>query len=168
MDSHRVLLSQERRHLSLHLDNETDNVAFSHSGCLSSFAEGVVTARFSRPAAPAADAACPEAASAPSVPAVSSDVLETPVPADRPARRPASRLEDMGDVLTDGDLAALLQVSPRFAEKRRYEARKVHRAPDLPKTIDGCTRPRYWRVDVEHWLRTGRSAAPVVAHRRSA
>lgn len=125
-----------------------------------------MSGRFTAPVALAADPAYPGASSAPQVLAVSPLSSETPAPAERPARRPAVRLEDLGDVLTDRDLAALLQVSARWPEVQRREAAKVQRAPNLPATIPGIRQPRYRRQDVAHWLRTGRSAAPVVAHRR--
>lgn len=62
------------------------------------------------------------------------------------------RLEDFGDVLSDVDLAALLQVSPRWPEVRRREARRLRVAPSLPPTIQGVRWPRYRRVDVAAWL----------------
>lgn len=82
------------------------------------------------------------------------------MPADAPAGRPAAaRLEDFGDVLTDKDLAALLQVSPRWAEKQRADARRAGVAPNLPAALPQFARfPRYRKCDVEAWLRTGRSA----------
>jgi hypothetical protein len=76
------------------------------------------------------------------------------------------RLADLPDVLTDRDLCALLQVSPRWAEVQRRDAKKAGVAPNLPATIPGITHPRYRREDVAYWLRTGRSSAPVIAHRR--
>lgn len=77
----------------------------------------------------------------------------------------APRLDDFGDVLTDRDLCALLQVSPRWAEVRRRDAK--FGAPDLPRRIPGCGRPRYRREDVARWLETG-SSSLAFARRRTA
>jgi len=74
------------------------------------------------------------------------------------ARQPV-RLEDFGDVLTDRDLAALMQREPSWPRRERDRAKLMHRAPYLPARIeDGRRDCRYRKDDVEFWLRTGSSA----------
>lgn len=115
--------------------------------------------RVRRPVSPAADPSRSGDASAPQVPAVSAAVLETPVPADAPAGRPTVRLSDFGDVLTDQDLAALMQRAPSWPRRERDQATVQRRAPYLPARIeDGRASWRYRKVDVESWMRTGSSA----------
>ena len=73
-------------------------------------------------------------------------------------RRPV-RLEDFGDVLSDADLAALMQRKPSWPRRERDRAKAMNRAPDLPARIEALRRSvRYRKVDVEFWLRTGSSA----------
>jgi hypothetical protein len=73
-------------------------------------------------------------------------------------RRPV-RLEDFGDVLTDRDLAALMQREPSWPRRERDRAKAMRRAPYLPARIeDGRRDVRYRKADVEFWLRTGSSA----------
>lgn len=73
----------------------------------------------------------------------------------------AARLEDMGTVLTDSDLAALCQRAPSWPRRERDRAKGLGITPDLPAAMDQFRRPRYRSVDVEHWLRTGsRTRAP--------
>lgn len=111
------------------------------------------------PSVPADDATVP-------VPAVS-PVLDAPAGACNTSRRPAPRIEDLPDVLTDRDLCALLQVGPRWCEVQRREAKRAGVAPNLPATLPGMKLPRYRKADVEFWMRTGRSVpAPVITHRR--
>jgi len=74
------------------------------------------------------------------------------------ARRPV-HLEDFGDVLTDADLAALMQWKPSTPRARRDKARLARVSPNLPARIeDGSRQWRYRRVDVEFWMKTGSSA----------
>ena len=81
-------------------------------------------------------------------------------------RRPF-RLEDFGDVLTDPDIAALMQRKPSWPRRERDRAKAMGRAPYLPARIeDGRRSPRYRKVDVELWLKTGSRAR--VQMRRSA
>jgi H2-forming N5,N10-methylenetetrahydromethanopterin dehydrogenase-like enzyme len=68
------------------------------------------------------------------------------------------RLEDLGDVLTDRDLVALMQWLPSRPRSLRDKAKALGIAPNLPAVIPGTERrPRYRRVDVERWLATGSS-----------
>lgn len=115
------------------------------------------------PVAPAVASPCPEAVASSAVPAVPSPQSpHTPTPADVPAGRPTRgvRLADLGDVLTDADLAALLQRAPSWPRRERDRARAARVAPNLPRPMDIPGRPRYRKVDVEHWLRTGSSTRP--------
>jgi hypothetical protein len=125
---------------------------------------GVVVSRprFASPVAPASDPGVPASASAPSTTAVTaSPTAVAPVPAEIPAGRPALvTLASFGDVLTDADLCALLQVSPRWAEVQRRNAKAAGVAPDLPARIPSLRLPRYRKCDVESWMRTG-SSKPV-------
>jgi len=74
------------------------------------------------------------------------------------AQRPV-RLEEFGDVLTDRDLAALMQREPSWPRRERDRAKVMARAPYLPARIeDGRRDVRYRKVDVEFWLRTGSAA----------
>lgn len=69
------------------------------------------------------------------------------------------RLDSLGDVLTDRDLAALMQRKPSWPRRERDRAKAMHRAPDLPARIDdGRRSPRYRRIDVEYWMKTGSGA----------
>lgn len=77
------------------------------------------------------------------------------------------RLEDLGDVLTDRDLAALMQWAPSRPRRLRDRARVLSIAPNLPAVIAGTQkRPRYRKVDVERWMATG-SSVPVRLRRVS-
>lgn len=81
------------------------------------------------------------------------------MPADPPAGRPPVTLASFGDVMTDADLAALMQMAPSFARDRRRLAARTGLAPNLPAQIPGCGKKvRYLRSDVERWLLTGSSA----------
>jgi len=73
-------------------------------------------------------------------------------------RRPVT-LDQMGDVLTDRDLAALMQRAASWPRWERDRAKAMGRAPYLPARIeDGRRDWRYRKVDVEYWLKTGSSA----------
>jgi hypothetical protein len=73
--------------------------------------------------------------------------------------RPPVRLEDFGDVLTDRDLAALMQREPSWPRRERDRAKAMGRTPYLPARIDDGRRDaRYRKLDVEFWLKTGSSA----------
>jgi hypothetical protein len=73
-------------------------------------------------------------------------------------RRPV-HLDDLGDVLTDRDLVALMQWKPSTPRARRDRARRARVSPNLPARIeDGSCAARYRKVDVEHWMKTGSSA----------
>lgn len=75
------------------------------------------------------------------------------------AGRPPVRLSDLGDVLSDRDLAALLQMSPSFARTRRELAARTGLTPNLPPALPGMGKMhRYLKEDVEVWLRTGSRA----------
>jgi hypothetical protein len=114
----------------------------------------------SRLAAPAGDAVVPATSSASFAPAGSSlSASDTPAPSGHTAGRPAPvRLSDFGDVLTDADLAALMQRPPSWPRRERDRARLEGRAPYLPARIDDAHRqPRYRRIDVESWMKTGSS-----------
>ncbi len=94
----------------------------------------------------------------------------SPVPAGPPSapltsapgparRRPRClRIAECGEVLTDADLAALLQRAPSWPRRERDRARAARVAPNLPARMDIPGQPRYRRVDVESWLKTGSSA----------
>lgn len=111
------------------------------------------------PVAPAACPADPAAAhTTPAVPAVpSAGPSSSPEPAVRPAGRPPVRLSELGDVLTDADLAALLQKAVSWPRRERDRAKAAGVSPNLPARIDIPGQPRYRKVDVEHWLKTGSS-----------
>lgn len=65
-------------------------------------------------------------------------------------------LDQLGDVLTDAQLAQLLQRSPQWPKRERRRARLEGVAPNLPATIPHfANRPRYRKVDVARWLMTG-------------
>ena len=73
-------------------------------------------------------------------------------------RRPV-RLEDFGDVLSDRDLAALMQRPASWPRRERDRAKAMGRAPYLPARIeDGRRDVRYRRSDVEFWMKSGSSA----------
>ena len=74
------------------------------------------------------------------------------------ADQPVS-LDQFGDVMTDQDLARLMQRTARWPEMERYRARRRGVAPDLPMEVPGLrTRYRYRKQDVAYWLQTGRRA----------
>jgi hypothetical protein len=86
---------------------------------------------------------------------------DKPTPSEQraPAGRPPVHLAQFGDVMTDRDLAALLQMSPSFARKRRELAARTGLAPNLPAAIPGMGKMhRYLKQDVERWLLTGSSS----------
>lgn len=61
-------------------------------------------------------------------------------------------LESFGEVLTDGDLERLLQLPPRWAIQRRWEAKRRGEPPNLPEAIPGTGRARYTKDAVAVWL----------------
>jgi hypothetical protein len=67
-------------------------------------------------------------------------------------------LAQFGDVMTDADLCLLCNKDPRWPGNERTRARLAGRAPYLPPEIDGMgpRAHRYRKVDVQHWLETGR------------
>ena len=70
-------------------------------------------------------------------------------------------LATLGDVLTDRDLAALCQRAASWPRRERDRATRLGVPPDLPASMEQFRQPRYRKVDVEHWLRTGsRTRAP--------
>jgi hypothetical protein len=69
------------------------------------------------------------------------------------AARRRVTLDDFGDVLTDADLCALLQFSPRWAETERSRAKSLGVAPELPAEVfSQRNRHRYRKTDVASWL----------------
>ena len=68
------------------------------------------------------------------------------------------KLDDLGDVLTDRDLAALCQRAASWPRRERDRATRLGVTPDLPVTVPGLRQPRYTKVAVERWLLTGSSA----------
>jgi len=58
-------------------------------------------------------------------------------------------------VLTDRDLARLMQRAESWPGSERKRARRLGVAPDLPAPIPGQKRPRYTRESVRRWLDTG-------------
>ena len=68
-------------------------------------------------------------------------------------------LDDFGDVLTDHDLARLVQRHARWPLDERYRSRRRGVAPNLPQEVPGLGPPyRYRKQDVAYWLQTGRRA----------
>ena len=65
-------------------------------------------------------------------------------------------LDSFGDVLTDLDLARLMQRPLRWPSNTRHAARRRGVAPDLPLEVPGMRPVRYRKQDVAYWLQTGR------------
>lgn len=55
-------------------------------------------------------------------------------------------------LLTDGDLAKLLRLSPVTIRQRRADARKRGEIPDLPPTLRIGRNVRFRQSDVVAWL----------------
>jgi len=70
-------------------------------------------------------------------------------------------LDQFGDVLTDRELAQLVQRSAFWPRDERMRARRIGVSPDLPREIPGLAQKRYRKADVAHWLATGRRGRAV-------
>ena len=71
-------------------------------------------------------------------------------------------LNDFGDVLTDRELAQLLQRPTTWPRDERHRAERAGMSPNLPPELPGFDRKwgrhRYRKQDIAHWLQTGSRA----------
>jgi hypothetical protein len=73
-------------------------------------------------------------------------------------------LADLGDVITDAQLAALMQRAPSWPRRERDRAKQYRVRPNLPEPMVGFAHPRYTKRAVQKWL--DEASAPMRVVRR--